>query len=421
MRWHRGLVLVLLLSTSAGVSAQSSSLALIRERLQDWRWMAQQDAFVFVGEIGTTSRIPTRRCSAGYHEKLDYIVHDVLWSSPDSYLQSGYVVSKGFIDCTEMPLPMPFHEGSKVIVLCGIQLGHYACLPPVEATTANRNRVQSWVDNLRRAGEPVLLQIHERILEDGDLLDKSTLRVPGTFRINGEPVRPLVFSGLVKWIEPIPTTVHVVPRRSIAVSISRVLWGDNTQPQIRAYCNSTKCGGVQVGWKVLGYCRLTPHEPQECLISLCPSELGIFKLKHWLVERGLETQADSDFEEIHAEADGTSMRYQNFPYLFIGEISGLGPVPHVLVCKQAVNQDVEFSISTVLRGKPPNAIVKTSYVNCSSQPLPSPPFSLHATVIGYCEQTHVGGWDRCLMPVPLTAERLRKVQEWTAKRQANQH
>jgi len=81
---------------------------------------------------------------------------------------------------------------------------------------------------------------------------------------------------------------------------------------------------------------------------------------------------------------------QSSSLALIREISGLGPVPYVLVCKQAVNQDVEFSISTVLRGKPPNAIVKTSYVNCSSQPLLSPPFSLHATVIAYCEQMHVG-------------------------------
>jgi hypothetical protein len=81
--------------------------------------MAKQDAFVFVGEVETMRPVPTHRCQSGTEEKLEYIVRDLLWSDPDSYAHNGYIVSKGFIDCTQQPLPAPFKEGSKVIALCG--------------------------------------------------------------------------------------------------------------------------------------------------------------------------------------------------------------------------------------------------------------------------------------------------------------
>jgi hypothetical protein len=54
---------------------------------------------------------------------VEYIVRDLLWSDVDSHVHKGYVVGKGFIDCTQKPIPAPLQEGSKVVVLCGTRLG----------------------------------------------------------------------------------------------------------------------------------------------------------------------------------------------------------------------------------------------------------------------------------------------------------
>ncbi len=72
--------------------------------------------------------VRTHRCQAGFENKVEYIVRDLLWSDVDSHVHKGYVVGKCSIDCTQKPLPAPLQEGSKVVVLCGIRLGSYTCL-----------------------------------------------------------------------------------------------------------------------------------------------------------------------------------------------------------------------------------------------------------------------------------------------------
>ena len=52
----------------------------------------------------------------------------------------------------------------------------------VAAARAQGKSVQQWVDELRsRQGDPVLLQIHEHLIEDADLIRKSKVRSPDTF------------------------------------------------------------------------------------------------------------------------------------------------------------------------------------------------------------------------------------------------
>jgi hypothetical protein len=135
-----------------------------------------------------------------------------------------------------------------------------------------------------------------------------------------------------------------------------------------------------------------------------------------LVKAGLQAEADSDFEDIRAELLGTSGHRRYAPYIFVGLISELGPVPHVFVCKEAVNENVGFSVLSTLMGKSRSEKVKTGYVNCSNQPLLSPPFALGARVIVSCDETHDPKWDRCLTPMPVTAERLNKLRRWVAER-----
>jgi hypothetical protein len=119
------------------IAQTSPALAEIHEHLQDWRTMAQQDGFVFVGEIETMRPVRTHRCQAGFENKVEYIVRDLFWSDVDSHVHKGYVVGKCFIDGTQKPLPAPLQEGSKVVVLCGIRLGSYTCLTAAEGTVAN--------------------------------------------------------------------------------------------------------------------------------------------------------------------------------------------------------------------------------------------------------------------------------------------
>jgi len=286
--------LVLVLYASPLLAQTSSGLALIHERLQDWHTMARLNGFVFVGEIATMRPVRTHRCRSGFEEKLEYIVRDLYWSDPDAYVRDGYVVGKGFVDCTQKPLPAPLKEGDKVIALCGVRLGSYSCLRPVPATSMNINRVQQWVAELRsRQGDPVLLLVHGRLLEDAELIRKSDGHAKGTFTVNGEAVRPLVFSGTVAFLSPISRIARVKISRMMDISISSVLFGDEAERQIRVTCRSDKCAGATVGAKVVGYCRMGQRGAQDCLISTSSPEREIPRLKDWVVEAGLGTQEGS--------------------------------------------------------------------------------------------------------------------------------
>jgi len=102
-------------------------------------------------------------------------------------------------------------------------------------------------------------------------------------------------------------------------------------------------------------------------------------------------------------------RYFANPLLFVGEITALGPVFHG-VCKSAVNQTVDFSVSELLLGDLNDDTFHYGYPNCTLQPLPSPPFTLHAQVILFCHHHNL-----CEQPIPATAERLAKVRAWMAE------
>ncbi len=124
-----------------------------------------------------------------------------------------------------------------------------------------------------------------------------------------------------------------------------------------------------------------------------------------------QQQAPSD-DDVLAQmqkrlATGEKLTYHK-PMVFVGEISNLGPVFHG-VCKEAVSQAVDFTISSLLWGDHPDSVVHTGYINCTWQPLPSPPFTLHAKVIVYCEQIHTV---QCLNPVAFTDERVSRVESW---------
>ena len=88
------------------------------------------------------------------------------------------------------------------------------------------------------------------------------------------------------------------------------------------------------------------------------------------------------------------------PTVFIGEISQLGPV-YQGVCKEAVDQDVEFTISRLLGGDHPDSLVRTRYANCGTETPSIAAIHTHARVIVYCEQVP---WLTCLAPVEFTDE-----------------
>jgi hypothetical protein len=99
-------------------------------------------------------------------------------------------------------------------------------------------------------------------------------------------------------------------------------------------------------------------------------------------------------------------RVYSAPLLFVGEINAMGPVFHG-VCKSAVNQTVDFAVKELLLGEFPDDTFHYGYPNCTLQPLPAPPFVLHAQVIVFCHHHNLCRW-----PVPATAERLEKVRMW---------
>jgi hypothetical protein len=119
---------------------------------------------------------------------------------------------------------------------------------------------------------------------------------------------------------------------------------------------------------------------------------------------------DAALEKIHRRLTNVERLKYHKPIVFVGEISALGPVFRG-VCKSAVNESVDFTISRLLFGQFPEKVMHAGFINCTWQPLPSPPFTLHGTVIVYCEQLNFPG---CLTPVEFSEERQKKVEGWIA-------
>jgi hypothetical protein len=168
----------------AGLRAQDgASLRLVEEQLQDAHRLAEHHAFVFVGGISRMETVSLPRCRTTVEEKLEYSISTLLWNDPESYAENGSKVAKGFTDCTHRRIPVPFFEGTKVIVYCEAEpVQGDRCLPPAKYTDVTLNNVASWIEELRRkAGDPVLLQIHEHLRDSLELL----------------PSRPILFLGEV--------------------------------------------------------------------------------------------------------------------------------------------------------------------------------------------------------------------------------
>jgi len=79
------------------------------------------------------------------------------------------------------------------------------------------------------------------------------------------------------------------------------------------------------------------------------------------------------------------------------------------VCKQAVNENVDFKIETVVLGTFRGSELRTGFINCTGEPLPAFPFTLHGRVIVYCEQSHSL---KCLIPVGFSDQQLAQIKLW---------
>lgn len=271
----------------AGVSFlhadSTQSLAAISKRLQDHRGVAQHRALIFDGEIVRSQAIRRPTCRAGVEHRVTYRISEILWQEPDSPETPGYTVSKGFIDCAEKPLPAPpFVVGTKVIVFCETRR-RFSCLPPVELTGKNREKVRSWLDELRTAeGDPALLQIHERFLQSEALLRKAA---PGMPVLNGESTSPFLFVGQVSRVQKLSDfrAIVVVPRLTMDITVSRILWGDYKDSAVAAWCNSSRCGGATAGETVIMHCYAT-HPRAECSPPAPYSDDSLKKVETWVAE-----------------------------------------------------------------------------------------------------------------------------------------
>ena len=151
---------------------------------------------------------------------------------------------------------------------------------------------------------------------------------------------------------------------------------------------------------------------QVCHTSRKVTLTVLFALLVWATTLSAQSlQHDDVLAEVHKRLTSSEKLNYHKPLVFIGEIAELGPVFQG-VCKEAVNQEVVFAISRVLLGSYQGSEFRTGYINCTRAPLPSPPFTLHAKVVVYCEEQHRSG--RCLAPVVFTNEDLKKVEAWTA-------
>jgi hypothetical protein len=120
--------------------------------------------------------------------------------------------------------------------------------------------------------------------------------------------------------------------------------------------------------------------------------------------------------QMHKRLTSVERRTYHNPIVFTGEVRYLGPV-YQQACKQGVEQKVDFTVDRMLLGNHPGSIVRTGYINCTWRPLPSPPFTLHAKVIVYCEQRRHGV--NCLAPVELADYNLTQIASWIASQPKN--
>lgn len=106
-------------------------------------------------------------------------------------------------------------------------------------------------------------------------------------------------------------------------------------------------------------------------------------------------------------------------FIFIGEIERLGPVFQG-ICKEGVDEEIDFTVSTVVWGEYSDSTVHTGYINCDQKPLPSPPFTLHAKVIVYCDgrispRDH-RRFQQCVVPLIFSEAKLRRIKSWLPPR-----
>jgi hypothetical protein len=137
-------------------------------------------------------------------------------------------------------------------------------------------------------------------------------------------------------------------------------------------------------------------------------------------------QDESVLSNIHKRLmiPGYEATHDHGRILFVGEIAALGAVDPYAICKTAISQSVDYTISETLLGDPPEPTVHTGYVNCATYPresLRSPPYTLHARVIVYCFRNMSGKAFKCLAPVAFTDDRLKKVKSWIAESRAADH
>jgi hypothetical protein len=196
-----GLILFALIVGSPALSSAQSDARLqeIRAKIQDHRRLAREHGSISVAEITKMEAIPRSACKSGIEHRITYRLVENLWVEPDSRLEPGYIITKGFVDCRERQRPSPaFSVGAKVLIYCG-RLDGYNCLPPALATAQNADELRSWLDALRRSeGDAALLQVHESLLESSEILSRVPAGRPVV--IQGELGWPFLFTGQVKSI-----------------------------------------------------------------------------------------------------------------------------------------------------------------------------------------------------------------------------
>jgi hypothetical protein len=283
------LLLGLALGTPPLLSAQSAApLEEIHSLLKNHRKLAQEHGSILVAEITKMEAIRRSACKSGIEHRVTYRVVENLRVEPDSPIEPGYVITEGFVDCGKKQLPSPpFAVGVKVLLYCG-RLERYNCLPPTSNKTDNSERLDAWLDALRHdEGDPALLQVHESLLESSEILSKVPTGRPVV--IKGELGWPFLFTGRIKSIEPHPqgplAPISVLPRRYLEISVSKILWGKPQQLDLRAWCNSPKCGGAQPNENVILHCHTTLSFA-ECSPPAAASQEILDKVESWTTQLG---------------------------------------------------------------------------------------------------------------------------------------
>ncbi|HEY6249729.1 MAG TPA: hypothetical protein VI685_07190 [Candidatus Angelobacter sp.] len=361
------------------LKATEHGAGLTRDFVQRFLARGKQSGVLFVGRIIDLGE-PPRTCREAVAQSVDFRVDGPLWGKvPKNTIRIEY------INCTFQPLPSPpFAKELQWIVFA----------------ESEGNSFHAYTDiaqpELRYALFP-FTTYNSRLVESVSYLHAHVDLTPeyvqyfAALQENHGQGDFMIFVGVIEDVgRPPGACLSLVPQ-FVTFRVERVLLGAWTKPTIKiGYINCgpeplpsppfTK-GAKWIVFRPGPYCGFGSDwsDPYMFIIDIgcgmfAPTEANIAVV---LKAKEHGSGLTRDFVQRFLA------RSKQSGVLFVGRIIDLGEPPGT--CREAVAQSVDFKVDTPLWGKVPKKTIRIGYINCTMEPLPSPPFTKELQWIVFAE------------------------------------